>query len=183
MEHNSLKNHLTLLILHVKSTITFGNMLRPHLLLYLLDTKQDPEYMVKFRHEMAHWLWGSMYGEAPAFLNEGVAVVAETLSAPNKTAADLFEALRSLDGVPPIEELFRNEAFWKTGTALYRVAGSFIYFITQGWGWERLAQLFRHTNYDDADIGNKFTQDYGITIMEAERQWRTYVSSKMQEYY
>ena len=69
-----LKKHLTVVVFHVKNSMTFGTLLRPDLLLYLLDTDQDPEYMVKFRHEFGHWIWGAMYGEAPALFNEGLAV-------------------------------------------------------------------------------------------------------------
>ena len=177
-ERDALKNHLTIMIFHVQSKRTFGNLLRPNMLLYLLDTEQDPDYRTKIRHEMTHWLWGALYGEAPSLLNEGVAVVAETLSAPGKTEADLFRGLRPLDDVPPLEQLAGNETFFGAGTGYYRIAGTFVYFLSQRGGWERVAELFRRTDYDDAAFGESLAQVYGLSLQEADVEWRSFVRSK-----
>lgn len=176
------KRHLTLLLLHVKSTITFGTPLKPDLLLYLLDTHQDPEYMVKFRHEFTHWLWGSMYGEAPGLFNEGLAVVVETMSQCGKTEADLFRGVRPLDEVPPLQDLCANERFFGQGTALYRSAGTFVYFLSSRWGWDRVAELFRRTDFDDTSIASTFAQVFGISLQEADVRWRDYLRLKTGKY-
>jgi len=178
-ERDALKSHLTVMIFHVQSKRTFGNSLRPNMLLYLLDTEQDPDYRTKIRHEMTHWLWGALYSEAPALLNEGVAVVAETLSAPDKTEADLFQNLRPIDDVPSLEQLAGNGAFFGAGTGYYRMAGTFVYFLSQRGGWERVAEVFRRTDYDDPAFGSKFAQVYGFSLREADAEWRSLVRSRM----
>ena len=58
------KGSLTGFIIRTRSERTFGSMEAPGPLFYLMDSEQDPDFMLHFRHEIAHLMWGRLYGEA-----------------------------------------------------------------------------------------------------------------------
>jgi hypothetical protein len=89
-EQLALKTRLACFIVKTHSERTFGTLPDPHLLFYLLDPEKDPDYMLKLRHELAHWVWGRVYVEAPPLFNEGVAVYAEKMSPPGTTESEFL---------------------------------------------------------------------------------------------
>ena len=74
------QTRLLCFIIKTRTNTTFGFMVDPHTFFFYLDTKQTPDYMEKFRHEYAHWIWGRLYGEAPSLFWEGLATYAEKMS-------------------------------------------------------------------------------------------------------
>jgi hypothetical protein len=168
-------------IIRTRSERTFGSMEAPGPLFYLMDPEQDPDFMLRFRHEIAHLMWGRLYGEAPALFNEGLAVLAENMSVPGAS----LEALLSLDPavageVPPLEEVAFNESFWrfsKCGFPLYRVGGALTHYLVQRWGWERLRDLFLVSEYEDPGILSHFRSIYGQELGAVDADLREYLVS------
>jgi hypothetical protein len=175
------KGSLTCFIIRTRYERTFGSMEAPGPLFYLMDPEQDPDFMLRFRHEIAHLMWGRLYGEAPALFNEGLAVFAETMSVPGAP----LDALLSLDPaaageVPPLEEVAFNESFWrfrKRGSPLYRVGGALTHYLVQRWGWERLRDLFLVSEYEDPGILSHFRSIYGQELGAVDADLREYLVS------
>ena len=92
---------------------TFGLMPQPHLLFFYLDAQKTPEYLVKLRHEYAHWVWGRMYGEAPSLFWEGMATYGEHASAGPAGVNETLTAGFNVDEIPSLQEAARNETFWQ----------------------------------------------------------------------
>jgi hypothetical protein len=178
---STLKRHLTVMLLHTRSRRKFGTLVKPDFLLYLLDPRQDPDYMVEIRHEYAHWVWGAMYGEAPAVFNEGLAVVVETMSRRGKTEADLLRGLQPLDRVPALHDLCTNNRFFEHVTGYYRIAGTFVHFLSSRWGWMLVAKLFKRTDYEDPTVADTFAQVFGISLPETDAAWRDCLRLKSRE--
>ncbi len=137
------RRHLAMLVVHAQTPVTFGSVIGTDTMLYLPDTTQDPQYLDRFRHEISHFVWGSLFGEAPGVLNEGIAVATETLSQPGKSEIDLFNGMPPIDQIPPFSDLCRNEQFFSKGISNYRAVGTLVYFLAGKFGWPRLGQLFR----------------------------------------
>lgn len=149
-------------------------------LFYCFDSKQNPEYMKHFRHEIAHNIWSNMYGEAPSLFNEGVAVYADRMSLPDADVSDfLCQPALCIEKIPPICEIAVTENFWKyDSTMMYRVGGLWSYFLVQKWGWERLKSLFLISDYEDVDIVKHFGEVYGQKMEEVDLEWREFLRSK-----
>lgn len=94
------------------SSRTFRSMPDPQVMFYLMDTKQDPDYMRRFRHEIAHWPWRRLHNEAPPLFQEGIAVYAELMSEPSADVSDFLTG-SSLDvkEVPPLCDMALTENF------------------------------------------------------------------------
>lgn len=176
----SLMNSRTVFfIAHTRSKRTFGTVIDPNTLFYLLDTVQDPEYLRRFRHEIAHILWIKLYGEAPALLNEGIAVYAEHMSVPGCN----FESFLNhdqliMENIPPLAEIILSDEFEKRGP-YYGVGGLFVHYLIERWGWESLCRLFMKTDYRDSDIALHFAEVYGESIHDIETDWRKYLEQRM----
>ena len=96
-----------------------------------------------------------------------------------KTEADLLKGVQEIDKVPPLRKLCNNDFFFGLGTALYRIAGTFVYFLSDEWDWDRVSQLFLKSDYDDTSIGDTFAQIFGISLEEADNRWRDYLRLKI----
>jgi len=79
----------------------------------MMDPKDDPDYMVRFRHEYAHWVWSRMYGSAPSLFHEGLATYAEKMSVPGADIHEFLDSGLSVDEIPALKEIAFNEGFWK----------------------------------------------------------------------
>ena len=173
------EGRLTLFIIHTRSDRTFGGLTDPHLLFYLMDTQSDRSVMTRLRHELAHWVWGRRFGEAPRLWQEGVAVYAEQDSEPGGPgirATALCKATPLIDAAPRIEELVVNDRFWQNDGA-YTIAGSWIAFLVQQHGWGPLKQLFLHSDYEDQNSLGVFEAVYGTRLESAETLWRNALRS------
>ena len=172
-------SRLTLLIIHVRSERTFGSVGEDaRLLIYLLDTEQDPEYLLRLRHETTHMVWRSLYGEAPPLFQEGLAEYVQQMSQAGADTESLLTGTPSLDTAPPLPDVAPTEAFWHA-RGLYRVAGTFIWFLVETHGWGKLKALFQRSGYDDAAIVATFGEVYGVSLEDADREWRLFIGAKV----
>ena len=176
----ALKTRLICIIVKTRTERTFGSLTDPHHLFYFLDTKKDPRYMEKFRHEYAHWIWGRLYGEAPSFFNEGVAVYAEKMSYPGASLDNFLEAVVDIDKVPPLNEIAFNENFWKH-RGVYTAGGLFIYYLVGKYGWQPLKRLFLLSEFEDKKILEHFKQAYGTNLDDIDKKWRNFIKLKLIE--
>jgi hypothetical protein len=175
------EGRITCFIIRTRSERTFGSMEAPGPLFHLMDPEQDPDFMLRFRHEIAHLMWGRLYGEAPALFNEGLAVFAENMSDPG-TSRDAPVNLdpSAVSSMPPLEEVALNEGFWsfrERGFPLYRVGGALTHHLVQRWGWERLRDLFLLSEYEDPDILSHFRSIYGQELGAVDADFREYLAS------
>ena len=171
-----------LFVVKTCSSRTFGWVHGSHTLFYLLDPKQDPDYMMRFRHEITHLVWGHFYGDAPPLFNEGIAVYAELMSEPGADMSELLSRCRvDVEQVPPLCEIALTEDFWArntelaqktSGLPLYVVSSLWIHFLVEKWGWDKLKTLFLMTDYEDGNIVDKFSKVYGQTLEDVDAEWR-----------
>jgi len=177
-EQLALKTRLVCFIVKTDSERTFGTLPDPHLLFYLLDPEKDPDYLDKLRHELAHWVWGRLYGEAPPLFNEGVAVYAEKLSAPNITDLDfLANAKAGVDEVPPLKEVVHGDGFWKH-KGMYTLGSLWIDFLVKEFGWDQLKTFFLNSDFEDDLVVEHFERVYGEKLETLEFHWRSYLAEK-----
>ena len=170
-----INSRIVIFIAHTRSKRTYGTVIDPNTLFYLLDTVQDPEYLRRLRHEVAHILWIKQYGEAPALLNEGIAVYAEHMSVPGSNFKSLLKHDQLImKNIPPLAEIILSDEFDNRGP-YYGVGGLFVHYLIERWGWEPLCRLFMRTDYTDSDIALHFAEVYGESLHDIEIDWRKYI--------
>lgn len=169
---------LSCFIVKTRSDRTFGSFTNPHVLFYMMDPKNDPEYMVRFRHEYAHWVWSRMYGSAPSLFHEGLATYAEKMSAPNANLFEFLDSAPAVDDIPPLQEIALNESFWKHDQGAMYTAGSLlIHFLVEKYGWDRLKKFCLLTDFQDPDVLEHFEQAYGCSLESVDTAWREFLKS------
>lgn len=171
-----MNSRVVIFIAHTRSKRTFGTLIDPNTLFYLLDTMQDPEYLRRLRHEIAHILWVKLHGEAPALLNEGIAVYAEHMSVPGCNLESLLKHDQLImENIPPLAEIILSDEFYERGP-YYGLGGLFVHYLIERWGWESLCRLFMQTDYRDSDIALHFAEVYGESLHDTETDWRNYIN-------
>jgi hypothetical protein len=163
-------------IAKVDSKITFGFLNDPHTLFFYVDTKQTPEFLGKFRHEYAHWVWGRSYGEAPSFLWEGLATYGEKMSKPGSDTSKLVGQGFEMGTIPPLKDCVKNEVFWSQ-KGMYTAGSLFIHYLVENWGWEKLKQLFLISDFEDQVIHEHFYQVYGLKLKDMDNDWKAFIET------
>lgn len=163
-------------IAKVDSEITFGFLNDPHTFFFYLDTEQTPEYLEKFRHEYAHWVWGRSYGEAPSFLWEGLATYGEKMSNPKSNISNLVGRGYDMGTIPPLKDCIKNEVFWKQ-KGMYTAGSLFIHYLVESWGWDKLKQLFLISDFEDPGIHEHFYQVYGLKLKDMDNDWKAFLET------
>lgn len=179
----ALQTRLVFFIIKARTELTFGSMIDPHTLFYLLDSHQDPEYMEKIRHELAHWAWGRVYGEAPSLFWEGLAVYAAKMSKPEADVSASLDRGVSLAEIPPLCEIAINESFWQykaQGMPMYTIGSLLVRFLVEKWGWDPLKHLFLCSDYEDADVLEHFCQIYDHSLDTVDVEWRQWLKLQPQ---
>jgi hypothetical protein len=170
------KTRLVCFIFKIESNITFGFLNDPHIFFFYLDTKQTPDYMEKFRHEYAHWVWGRSFGEAPSFIWEGLATYAEIMSNLQSKISDLLDRKIVLETIPSLHDCVKNEVFWSQ-KGMYTAGSLFVYFLVENWGWDKLKSLFLNMDFEDPDINKHFNQIYGTDLETLDGEWRAFITN------
>jgi hypothetical protein len=134
-------------------------------------------------HEVVHLLV-SLVGDAPGLFSEGIAVALQT--DPVKGVLTSWfngeevhaAARRYLQGgqlVLPLDRILENSAFRAITdpTLAYREAGSFVRFLIDRYGIDRVLAFFRGGSYTDtaAVVKARFRTVVGVTLEEAEAAW------------
>jgi len=176
-EKLALQTRLVCFVVKTRTERTFGSLTDPHILFFLYDPKKVPEYMDRFRHEVAHWVWGRVYGEAPPLFQEGVAVYAEKMSAGDRKISDFLTSSGvNIEKIPPLSEVAIGENFWKH-RGMYTVGSLWVHYLVQRYGWDTLKQLFLHSDFEDPEILEHFEKVYGDKVEVIESDWKTTLKS------
>ncbi len=169
---------LSCFIVKTRSDRTFGSFTNPHVLFYMMDPTDDPNYMVRFRHEYAHWVWSRMYGSAPSLFHEGLAVYAEKMSSPDANVSEFLANGVDAADIPPLEEIAVNENFWKHDQGkMYTAASLLVHFLVENYGWDRLKKFCLLTDFQDPDVLEHFEQAYGRSLESIDAEWRKFLKS------
>ncbi len=174
------QTRLLCFIIKTRTNTTFGFMVDPHTLFFYLDTKQTPDYLEKFRHEYAHWVWTRLYGEAPSLFGEGLATYAEKMSNPELNISIFPDKKVDLENIPPLQEIAINDNFWQH-KGMYTAGSLLIHFLVEKWGWDRLKSLFLISNFDDSEINEHFQEVYGQSLEKTDTEWRQFLRIKLIE--
>lgn len=124
-------------------------------------------------HEEIHLITKRRLGEAPAILNEGIAVyyeciVRNDIPGLSKLASDW---LKCSDKKSFLRELCSNEGFWdqrNAGIPVYSAGGFLVKYIVETFGPEKLSQIFRRTYYDDPNLADVVEEELEIQMEELE---------------
>ena len=134
-------------------------------------------------HEVVH-LYMSLIGDAPGLFSEGIAVAFST----NPSAGD-FDS--KFDGVEvhaaartyletgqlvlPLDRILDNASFRDIPDSVlsYSEAGSFVRFLIDRYGLDRVLALFPGGSYTDsaAAVRSRFEAAFGVTVAQAEAAW------------
>jgi hypothetical protein len=138
-------------------------------------------------HEPVH-LYTSLIGSPVGLWNEGIAVALQTDPyrgdlVPRWSGEPLHEAaarLRATGQLVPIQTILETEAFAALGGDLrYIEAGSFVRFLWDQYGLDRLKRLFRRGDANDskATVSRTFEDVYGRSISDVEHDWLAFLDS------
>jgi hypothetical protein len=149
-----------------------------------MNYQQFPHQVL--RHEIAHVLAGS-FGDSvfevsagtllgvPVFFNvgmiEGAAVAADWPDHFDKplTPHQSVKAMEELDMAPPVHRLFSTGFLAFSSARSYTVAGSYLRFLMDQHGMDKLRRLYQN--------GGDFEAVYGVEQSELTRQWRTIIDA------
>ena len=134
-------------------------------------------------HEVVH-LFISLIGDAPGLFSEGIAVAFST----DPTAGDFESKFNGVEVhaaartyletgqlVLPLDRILDNESFRSIPDSVlsYREAGSFVRFLIDRYGLDRVLALFPGGSYADsaAAVTGRFEAAFGVTVTQAEAAW------------
>jgi hypothetical protein len=180
----------------------FGQSLRGRLVVYLFAHRREFDDILRFEsggypldfarailvaadnsveelvpHELAHVLAGGWNPHAPPYLQEGLAVWLQPTcdgGSVDTTAKALLAAgpLRSIRPLVPV--LFFSSRVSRYDS--YILAGSFTGFLIARYGRDRYERLYRMCRGNR--FGTAFKECLGITLEDAELQWREAVTGE-----
>jgi hypothetical protein len=170
----SLNTTFTFFIVQINTSRQFGSIGNPNVLFYVLNPTVEglhsDFHMLRFRHELGHLLWGQAYGEAPPLFMEGLAEYAGYQGAADELTVPVKSKLAE---VPPLTDIAVADDYWKHGgSSLYRASGTWVQYLVERWGWEKLKTLFLLTEYAGTQIQDHFLQVYGQELETVDADWR-----------
>ncbi|KPJ59950.1 MAG: hypothetical protein AMS15_06610 [Planctomycetes bacterium DG_23] len=137
------------------------------------------------RHEEAHKTLERAGGAPPPLFNEGFASYAASPKS-NQNHRVVLSALESAT-LPSLPQIADYKSFWKKWKALgrnrsrmYEQAGSFVAFLFGRFGRRRFIAFSKNVSYTDsnAKVVRVFREVYGMSLGEAEAQWKSYLLRK-----
>ena len=141
-------------------------------------------------HECFH-IYTKQIGGPPTFFNEGMATahivdpfnndfVPRSNSAPgSEPLADAAARLYASGQLVPVETLLTGPAWGKAPSWIsYPEAGSFVRYLVDAYGLERMKEVFRTIPYADPPevILTKFEGIYGMSLQAAESEWHAFLA-------
>ena len=134
-----------------------------------------PLVLDRVLHEVVHGIWGSLVGEAPSLLNEGIAAWMERqyTHEPHPRLLELDHGWKQAQRSGPgwLAPLMVNDGFWSAhadGLDVYAVGAFLTRAIVDRYGLETLAAIFRDTVYEDAHLANILQQHLGTSLADLE---------------
>jgi hypothetical protein len=139
-------------------------------------------------HEVVHVLT-ALFGLPTDFFNEGIAVAMQT--DPQRGILEPMWSSRSihawawdiyrLNQLPALTDMIETDAFRKLDDARsYPMAGSFMRFVLDDRGMERMKAFFRSGSRDDkrAAIEREFSVAFGVSLQDAETRWHAFLEDR-----
>jgi len=139
-------------------------------------------------HEVVH-IVTALIGRPTDFFNEGIAVAMQM-----DPQHDVWEPMwnsRSIHGwaadyhrnreMPALADMLETDAFRRLDdTKSYPMAGSFVRFMIDDRGMERMKAFFRTGSREArrADIDREFNGAFGVSLSDAERRWHTFLDAR-----
>ncbi len=132
-------------------------------------------------HEVIH-VYSALFGSAVALFNEGLAVAHQTDPlqgdfTPRWNGTDVHDwakNFRRQGTLVPLDRLLASSDFRLVDpNVTYPEAGSFVRFVLDAYGLDRVKQFFRAGNLSDTDdsVRRQFLAVYGRSIADVERDW------------
>ena len=132
-------------------------------------------------HESVH-LYSSLFGRPVALLSEGLAVSFQTDPAGNdftprwsgRELHSIVRGFRNQGTFVPLESLLETDEFvLAPADVRYPESGSFVLFLRESRGLDRLKELFAMGNVDDsrATLRASFERVYGVSLDAIEAEW------------
>ncbi|MDX1666530.1 MAG: hypothetical protein R3350_04850 [Saprospiraceae bacterium] len=139
-------------------------------------------------HECVHTLVTQLIGHPPALFNEGIAVAYQAnyfkypSFEPDWNGMDFHrlagEFVRN-GTLPDLEELLGTNSFWNYDPNItYPVSGSFVRFLIDAHGIQKMKQLIAGSDFldDRGKIKSDFTGVYAISIEQAWNEWMQFIA-------
>jgi hypothetical protein len=133
-------------------------------------------------HETVH-VYSALVGRPSDFFNEGLAVAFQTNPLENdfesrfngQQVHDATADYRKLNLVPPLDQIVDTKGFRgiTDSTRSYRIAGSFVRFLLDRYGLDRVREFFRISSASDSPnvIRQRLETAFGQTLDVTEAQW------------
>jgi hypothetical protein len=133
-------------------------------------------------HEVMHAVAHKALGRPPAFFDEGLATAFGWDWTPGETG--VHQRATSLLGQKRIVSLRRLLTDWDFRSyksyPAYSAAGSFIKFLLDNYGEDRLASMFTLDRFSKLEaIEDRFSSVYGRSIYQVEEDWLTALGSRI----
>ena len=131
-----------------------------------------------FKHEFVHIVNYKWLGRFPGFFfTEGFACAYGNFG--NLSQNAFLSRTRQLllsQEIPPLDSLLSNTAKINYNN-LYPIAGSFVKFLIDNYGVEKLERLFK--SYESKDFGwdSIFSDIFSISVAEMEKKWHSYIEN------
>lgn len=143
-------------------------------------------YLPWQNHECFH-LYTLLLGWPPAFFSEGIAVAYqvdpsqgdfEAREINGERVHDIARRYKQDGRLYPVTDLLDRTGWYASDyTTTYIQAGSFVRYLADLHGIERLKEVFRKMRQNDvqADIKIKFAAIYGLTVDDVEKDWLAFL--------
>jgi Tfp pilus assembly protein PilF len=129
-----------------------------------------------FKHEFVHLVNYRWLGAFPgSFFSEGFAVAYGSFG--NFSLEASLSRTRQLllsQEIPPLDSLLSNRVKIPYNN-LYPIAGSFIRFLIDTYGIEKLEQLLKSYKLETLGWDSVFSDIFGIPVSETEKKWHSYL--------
>lgn len=138
-------------------------------------------------HECVH-LYTSLIGRPTQFFNEGIAVAFQTDPYNNDFEAKWWnnpvhywaKKFKNEGTLISLDSILETSDFQRYDTAItYPESGSFVRFMLDNYGLDRMKSFFRAGNWNDSKevIKQNFQFVYGFSIIRAEEEWLNFLDS------
>ncbi len=143
-------------------------------------------------HELFH-IYSLRLGTPTIFFLEGIAVAYQVDPSVNDFEAreksgeplhDLVKRMKVQGRLLPFDSIITSTGFVSNDyTIAYDEAGSFVRYVADTYGIEQMKQVFRTIGYGDsaASVATKFQSIYGMTLADADNEWRAFLDRRTRE--
>lgn len=138
-------------------------------------------------HECVHILTDKYWGLPPAIINEGMAVshqakLVDGDFVPGWNGQDfhlLAKGYLADEQIPVMDELLDSHRFWDyDANMVYALAGSFVAFLLDTFGYDRMRDYHKGSGYWDPvkETNRRFESAFGQPVADIWQQWLDFVS-------